>query len=402
MPPACATKRSKLVISVQHSEKRILTTHAGSLPRPAALGDLFARLSRHEAVDNSLLDRAIEESTRRIVKMQSECGIDVGNNGEQSRESFFTYVQHRMSGFGGRSERPRIADVWSYPSFLQNALPFRNAMKVDLLHAPKAIGEVRYVDHSLVEKECDDFLRIVGETQPGFAECFMTSPSPGIISSAMLNDYYSSFEDYLHAVAEALKIEYETVASRGMVLQIDAPDLALEHHTSYAQRPLKDFLGFVALVVAAINRALENVSRERVRLHVCWGNYEGPHNRDVPLDAILPILLTAKVDALLLSMANPRHEHEYRCFERHRIPAELTIIAGVIDSTTNYIEHPEVVADRIERVARALGDPHRVMASPDCGFETTTGAQTVADEIVWEKLRAMRDGAAIASRSLFG
>jgi 5-methyltetrahydropteroyltriglutamate--homocysteine methyltransferase len=386
---------------MKYSEKRILITHAGSLPRPSGLAEMFGRLSRHEPVDNSAMEQAIEDSTRRVVRMQAECGIDVGNNGEQPRESFFTYVQHRMSGFGGRSERPRIADIWSYPGFFDIARPFRAAMKVDLLHAPKAIGEVRYVDHRPLEKECDDFLRIVGESEAGFAECFMTSPSPGIIAAAMLNEHYPRFEDYVNAVADALKVEYETIASRGMVLQIDAPDLALEHHTSYANRPLKDFLGFVDLIVAAINRTLESVPRDRVRLHVCWGNYEGPHNRDVPLDEILPILLKAKVGALLLSMANPRHEHEYRCFERHRIPSDLMIIAGVIDSTTNYIEHPEVVADRIERVARALGDPHRVMASPDCGFETTTGAQMVAEEIVWEKLRAMRDGAVIASRRLF-
>jgi 5-methyltetrahydropteroyltriglutamate--homocysteine methyltransferase len=386
---------------MQRSEKRILTTHAGSLPRPARLADMLARISRHEPVDNSELDHEIEESIRRAVRMQAECGIDIGNNGEQPRESFFTYVQHRMSGFGGRSERPRLADIWTYPTFLKVILPFRDAIKVDLLHAPKAIGDVRYIDRAAAEKECDAFLRIVGEIRPGFAECFMTSPSPGIIASAMLNEHYPSIEAYLNAVAGALKVEYEAITSRGMVLQIDAPDLALERHTSYAQRPLKDFLAFVELVVAAINEALENVPRDRVRLHVCWGNYEGPHDRDVPLDEILPILLRAKADALLLSMANPRHEHEYRCFERHRIPAELTIIAGVIDSTTNYIEHPEVVADRIERVARAVGDPQRVMASPDCGFETTTGAQMVAEEIVWEKLRAMRDGAEIASRRLF-
>lgn len=387
---------------MQRSEKRILTTHAGSLPRPTPLADMLARLSRHESVDNAEFEQGVEESIRRAIRMQAECGIDVANNGEQPRESFFTYVQHRMSGFGGRSERPPLADIWSYPTFVKIVRPFRDAIKVDLLHAPKAIGEVRYVDRGAVEKECDAFLRIVGETRPGFAECFMTSPSPGIIASAMLNEHYPSLESYLNAVADALKVEYEAISSRGIVLQIDAPDLALERHTSYARRPVKDFLAFAELVVSAINKALEDVPRERVRLHVCWGNYEGPHNRDVPLDEILPILLRAKANALLLSMANPRHEHEYRCFERHRIPAELTIIAGVIDSTTNYIEHPEVVADRIERVARALGDPQRVMASPDCGFETTTGAQMVAEEIVWEKLRAMRDGAEMASRRLFG
>jgi 5-methyltetrahydropteroyltriglutamate--homocysteine methyltransferase len=387
---------------MKYSEKRILTTHAGSLPRPAELADMLAATSRREPVDQSAMERAVEESVRRVVQMQLQCGIDVGNNGEQPRESFFTYVQHRMSGFGGRSERPRIADIWSYPSFLEIIRPFRAAMKVDLLHAPKAIGEVRYVDRRPLEKECDDLLRITSAEEPGFAESFMTAPSPGIIASAMLNEYYPSFESYVSAVADALKAEYEGIASRGMVLQIDAPDLALEHHTSFANRPLKEFLGFVELIVDAINRALEKVPRDRVRLHVCWGNYEGPHNRDVPLDEILPLLLKARVGALLLSMANPRHEHEYRCFERHRVPDDMMIIAGVIDSTTNYIEHPEVVADRIERVARALGDPHRVLASPDCGFETSTGGIMVAEEIVWEKLRAMREGAAIASRRLFG
>ena len=387
---------------MNYSEKRILTTHAGSLPGPNELAEMFGRLSRHEPLDRMAMAQAVEEATRRVVRMQSECGIDVGNNGEQPRESFFTYVQHRMSGFGGRSERPHIADIVSYPSFREMALPFRAGIKVDLLHAPKAVGEVRYSDRIMLEQECDDFLRIVRETQPGFSECFMTSPSPGIIASAMLNEYYPSFEQYVAAVADALKIKYQTITSRGMILQIDAPDLALERHTSYSQRPLTEFLSFVELIVSAINRALENVARERVRLHVCWGDYEGPHNRDVPLDEILPILLKARVGALLLSMANPRHEHEYRCFERHRIPDDMIIIAGVIDSTTNYIEHPEVVADRIERMAHALGDPHHVMASPDCGFETTTGAHMVAEELVWEKLRAMRDGAAIASRRLFG
>jgi 5-methyltetrahydropteroyltriglutamate--homocysteine methyltransferase len=383
------------------SENRILTTHAGSLPRPRELAEMFGRLSRHEPVDHSAMELAIETASRRAVQMQSGCGIDVGNNGEQPRESFFTYVQHRMSGFGGRSDRPRIADIWSYPSFLEVVSRFRAAMTVDLLHAPKAVGEVRYVDRGPLEEECDDFLRLVAEEEPGFVECFMSSPSPGIIASAMLNEYYPSFEAYVDAVAEALRVEYEIIAARGLILQIDAPDLALEHHTSFAQRPLKDFLAFVELIVAAINRSLEKIPADRVRLHVCWGNYEGPHNRDVSLDAILPILLKARVGALMLSMANPRHEHEYRCFERQRIPAEMIVIAGVIDSTTNYIEHPEVVADRIERVARAVGDPHRVMVSPDCGFETTSGAQMVAEEIVWEKLRAMRDGAKIASRRLF-
>src|SRR5215475_13610344 len=216
----------------------------------------------------------------------------------------------------------------------------------------------------------------------------MTAPSPGIISAAMLNDHYRTQEEYVAALSDALRVEYETIVSRGMVLQIDAPDLAMERHVSYADRPLKDFVAFVELVVAGINRALEGIPRDRVRLHVCWGNYEGPHDRDVPLDEILPQLLKAKVGAMLLSMANPRHEHEFRSLARHRLPEEMIVIAGVIDTTTNYIEHPEVVADRLERVAQAVGDPHRVMAATDCGFETTSGLAPVASEIVWQKLRA--------------
>jgi 5-methyltetrahydropteroyltriglutamate--homocysteine methyltransferase len=387
---------------MQRSEKRVLTTHAGSLPRPKELAEMFGRMSRHEPVDEGALARLIDESTRRVVQKQIECGINVGNNGEQSRESFFTYVQHRMSGFGGKSQRPRSRDVTSYPTFVELYRSARQRVEVDLFHAPKAIGEVRYFDRAPLERECDDYLKIIAERKPGFAESFMTSPSPGIIAAAMINEHYKNLEDYVMAVADALSVEYETITSRGMVLQIDAPDLALEHHVSYADRPLNDFLGFVDLVVAGINRALAKVPPQCARLHVCWGNYEGPHNRDVALDDLLPHLLKARVGALLLSMANPRHEHEYRCFERHRMPAEMILIAGVIDSTTNYVEHPEVVADRIERAARAVGDAHRVMAATDCGFETTAGMATVAEEIVWEKLRAMRDGAEIATRRLLG
>ena len=387
---------------MQHSEKRILTTHAGSLPRPADLTELFGKLSRREPVDLAMLAQMIDSATRSVVQKQIECEIDIGNNGEQPRESFFTYVQHRMSGFGGQSDRPKLSDVWNYPSFVESlSAMIRARVKVDLLHAPKAIGEVRYVDRAPLEKECDDYLRIAAESKPGFQESFMTAPSPGIISAAMLNAHYRTQEEYVAALSDALRVEYETIVSRGMVLQIDAPDLAMERHVSYADRPLKDFVAFVELVVAGINRALEGIPRDRVRLHVCWGNYEGPHDRDVPLDEILPQLLKAKVGAMLLSMANPRHEHEYRSLARHRLPDEMIVIAGVIDTTTNYIEHPEVVADRLERVAQAVGDPHRVMAATDCGFETTSGLAPVASEIVWQKLRAMTEGAQLATKRMF-
>jgi 5-methyltetrahydropteroyltriglutamate--homocysteine methyltransferase len=388
---------------MKRSDKRILTTHAGSLLRPKALGEMLGRHSRHEAVDAAAMNTAILDATREVVRLQAECGIDVANNGEQARESFFTYVQHRMSGFGGESDRPGFADMRSYPSFLEMIMTqMRAQVQVDLLHAPKAIGEVKYMDRGPLERECNDFVKVLAELQPNFAETFMSAPSPGIIAAAMLNEHYKNLEDYVAALAEALKVEYEAIVGHGFLLQIDAPDLAMERHVTFAQRPLKDFVGFVDLVIASINRAIEKIPPDRVRLHVCWGNYEGPHNHDVGLEAILPHLYKARVGALMISMANPRHEHEYRYFERHRLPPDMNLIAGVIDTTTNYVEHPEVVAERIMRVASAVGDPRRVLAGTDCGFETTTGLAPVAEEVVWEKLRAMRDGAAIASKHLLG
>jgi len=387
---------------MQRSETRILTTHAGSLPRPKELVAMQVRLSRKEPVDAAALDNLVEQSTRRVIAAQLAAGIDVGNNGEQARESFFTYVQHRLSGFGGQSNRPIMKDIIHYASFLELKLPEFSRTMVSLMNAPMAVGEVRYVDRSALEKECADFLRIAGEQGSQFSEAFMTAASPGIVASAMLNEYYPRYEDYVFAVADALKNEYEYIAAQGLVLQIDCPDVAMERHTSFAERPLDDFLSFVDLNISAINRAVVRIPRDRIRMHVCWGNYEGPHTFDVPLEEILPRLYQAQVGALVLSMANPRHAHEHRCFTRHPLPPGMLLVAGVIDPTTNYIEHPEVVADRIERAAEAIGDPHRVLAGTDCGFDTAAGLGAVAEEIVWEKLKSLRTGADMATHRLFG
>jgi 5-methyltetrahydropteroyltriglutamate--homocysteine methyltransferase len=229
----------------------------------------------------------------------------------------------------------------------------------------------------------------------------MTAASPGIVAAAMENRYYGSQAEYVQAVAAALSVEYHYIASQGLLLQLDAPDLALERHTLFAERPLDDFLSWVSLVVAAINDAVAGIDSANVRLHVCWGNYEGPHTRDVPLVEILPLLYEARVGALVLSLANPRHAHEHKVFAEHPLPDHLTLIAGVIDTTTNYVEHEEVVADRIVRVAEAVGDPRRVIAGTDCGFDTSAGISDVAPSLVWEKLRSLRRGADIASSVLF-
>ena len=296
------------------SDTRILTTHAGSLPRPAALADLHGRRSRGDDVDPTELQQAIEEATTSVIAKQVAAGIDIGNDGEQARESFFTYVQHRMTGFGGTSQRPLMRDLLDHPDFVELALPRFQRIKVSLMSAPAAIGEVTYRDTSELDAEC----ALVADAP--FAQTFMTACSPGIVASAMENRHYASREAYVRAVADALRTEYHAIVDRGLLLQIDAPDLALERHTLFADRPLAEFLEWVELVIDAINGALAGIDPANVRLHVCWGNYEGPHTLDVALEAIQPLLYEANVGALVISMANARHAHEVRCFERTPAP----------------------------------------------------------------------------------
>lgn len=377
------------------SDGRFLTTHAGSLPRPAALARLHGRRSRGEDVDPDELRAAVAAATADVIAAQAEAGIDVGNDGEQARESFFTYVRHRMTGFGGESQRALMRDLAEHPDLLDLMLPRRERTQVNLFRAPAAIGDVTYRDTSELDAEC---ALVAGAP---FAETFMTAASPGIVASAMQNQHYATQEAYVGAVAAAMATEYHRIAERGLLLQIDAPDLAMERHTLFGDRPLGEFLDWVALVVDAINGALAGIDPGRVRLHVCYGNYEGPHTHDVDLDEILPLLYEARVGALVVSMANARHEHEYRCFTRRPLPDRMVLVAGVIDTTTNYVEHPQVVADRIGRVAGAVGDPRRVIAGTDCGFDTSAGIGDVAPSVVWEKLRALRAGADLASERLF-
>jgi 5-methyltetrahydropteroyltriglutamate--homocysteine methyltransferase len=387
---------------VRASTSRILVTHAGSLPRPRALLDLLVRQSRGETVDPAALAAAALAATRDRVARQLEVGIDVGNDGEQPRESFFTYVRHRLTGFGGRSERPVMRDIVHYASFLQAKLPDFSRDMVSLMSAPQATGPVRYADRAPLERELAAFRGVLAEAPGEFVEPFWTAPSPGIVACAMTNAHYPRLEDYVEALAVALATEYEAIVAAGFVLQLDCPDLAMERHTLFADRPLEEFLAFVELVTSAIDRALAGVPRDRVRLHVCWGNYEGPHVFDVPLEEILPRLYAARPGALMLPLANPRHAHEHRVIARHPPPAGMLLVAGVVDTTTNYVEHPEVVAERLEQAAVAVGDPRRVLAGTDCGFATAAGLGEVAEEVVWEKLRALRAGADLATRRLLG
>jgi 5-methyltetrahydropteroyltriglutamate--homocysteine methyltransferase len=387
---------------MQRSTDRILTTHAGSLPRPQSLIALHTAKFAGEAVDQSAIEQAAEAAMREVIAQQHQAGIDIGNNGEMGRESFFTYIQHRMSGFGGTSTRPLMADLTRYPGSLERR---RQAMgsqqRVDLLQAPKAIDRVLSLGAAPAEQECRQLRRLLDESG-GFVEAFISAPSPGIIAAGMQNDYYDDLESYVRALGAALRTEYATIAANGFILQIDAPDLALERHTLFQDKPLSEFLAFVRIVVRAINAALDGIPREQVRLHVCWGNYEGPHDCDVPLEDIWPDVSQINAGAVMLSMANPRHAHEYRLFEDRSFLGDQLLIPGVIDTTTNYVEHPEVVADRLERIAKTVGDPRRIIAGTDCGFETAAGSKMVVEEVVWAKLRSLAEGAALASKRLFG
>jgi 5-methyltetrahydropteroyltriglutamate--homocysteine methyltransferase len=389
---------------MQRSTERILTTHTGSLPRPKDLTRLYAMRARSEAVDAAEIERAGADAVHWIVPKQREVGIDIGNNGEQQRDSFFLYLKERLSGLGGSWERPSRADVDRYPEFkrIWNEQYAAKTQVSALSRLPKAIGEVTYVSTDPIENECRHFESVLAHNPGAFVEPFMSAPSPGILATAIKNEHYDSEAAYLAALGTAVRIEYEAIVRHGFVLQVDAPDLALERHITFKDKPLPVFLDFVEQVVATINAALANVPRDRVRLHVCWGNSESPHDRDVPLREILPILQKAKVGGFVLPFANPRHAHEYKHFKEFPLADDQILVAGVIDTLTNFVEHPEVVADRIENVARTVGDPTRVLAGTDCGFDTSAGWGRVAEDVVWAKLASLKDGARIASERMFG
>lgn len=384
------------------SAERILTTHTGSLPRPEDLTRLYVERAQGRPVDSEALANSGSRATRISIENQMAAGIDVGNNGEQPRDSFVLYLRDRLTGLGGSWERPTRADVDRYPGFARRWVEqSASDDKVSGVTAlPMAVGEVSYADREVIAAECTDLEAALAEHPGAFREAFMSAPSPGIVASTVKNDHYDSLEGYLQALGKALQVEYEAIVDHGFILQIDAPDLALERHVTYKEAPLSAFLEFSGMVVDVINRSLVNVPRDRVRLHVCWGNSESPHDSDVPLADILPVILEADVGGFVLPFANPRHAHEYKHFADHRLAGDQILVAGVIDTLTNFVEHPEVVADRLERVATVVGDPTRVLAGTDCGFDTSAGWGRVADDVVWAKLKSMRAGADLATGRL--
>jgi 5-methyltetrahydropteroyltriglutamate--homocysteine methyltransferase len=382
------------------SRNRILATHVGSLPRNDALSFLLVKREEGEEIDAEQLAHEMDRAVRHVLEKQADAGIDIANDGEQQRVGFQTYVPQRMSGFAGESKRRRGRDYEEFPALaetLQRRFPKRSKMQ----NAPEAQSELRYLDTAAITQEIQR-LQSAAQAVGSFAECFMTAPSPGIISTTMLNAHYDSHDAYLGALAREMSNEYLAIHRAGLILQIDSPDLAMDRSMFYRDLSDAEFVARGEKHVAAINQAIEGIPRDRVRLHCCWGNWDGPHIYDVALDLILPVLYQANVGALSIELANPRHQHEYEALGRHPLPAHMVLLPGVIDTTTNIVEHPEVVARRLQEAVSAVGDRERVIASTDCGFGTFTNREWVIEDGVWLKLKSLRQGADIASARLWG
>lgn len=380
------------------SRDRILTTHVGSLPRNEKLSDLLVRQEAGEAFDAKEMTTEMDKAVHHVVEKQLAAGIDIGNDGEQQRVGFQTYVPQRMSGFAGISKRRRGREFEEFPELVASLMRrFPHVSKQQ--NAPECQAELKYLDIKPIDKEIARFKKI---SDGKFAEQFMTAPSPGIISSTMLDAFYGSQDKYLTAISREMKNEYHAIHKAGLLLQIDAPDLAMDRTMMYRDLTDAQFVKAVERHVQAINDGIDGIPRDRVRLHVCYGNWEGPHIHDVPLATILPALYQAKVGALSIEFSNPRHAHEYDTLKKHPIPKDMLLIPGVVETTSNFVEHPEVVARRIEDAVHAVGDRERVVASTDCGFGTFTNREWVIEPAVWLKLAAIRQGADIASSRLWG
>jgi 5-methyltetrahydropteroyltriglutamate--homocysteine methyltransferase len=383
------------------STEKILTTHAGSMPRGEPLSSMLIDQEDGKRIDRKKIDEVTEERVAHVMKKEAEVGIDIANDGEQGRVGFQTYMPQRMDGFGGESSRPYGREFVEFPKFTERMLA-RIPKTGKVFNAPEAVSELKYHGESELQKEMDRAKRQAEKVSSQVPELFMNAPSPGIIATTMLNAYYESDEAYLDAIVRELSKEYRAVVDAGFILQIDAPDVAMERVLLYQDLTDAEFAEQVEVHVDAINRALENIPRDRVRLHVCWGNWEGPHCFDIEMAVILPILYKAKVGAIGLEFANPRRQHETATLKAIKPPKDMAVIPGVIDSKTNFVEHPELVANRIEAVVDAVGDKERVIAGVDCGFGTFVGWEWVSEDVMWAKFKSLSQGAAIASKRLWG
>jgi 5-methyltetrahydropteroyltriglutamate--homocysteine methyltransferase len=396
---------------MKRSQDRILTTHAGSLPRTDKLARLLIERDNDLPVDEAELKREVESATDWVVRQQLESGVDVGNDGEEARVGFQTYAAVRLSGWGGVSPRKGMTDIVKFPKYgemLKKRLARPGELTAKLFNCFQCQSAVRYQpDLADAKLELQSFRRSLDRASGKFVETFVTAASPGIITTTFLRDEanpdYKTDKEYVLGVAREMKKEYDYIVAQGHILQLDAPDLAMERSFMFQGQPLKDFLDRIEIHIDAINLAVADIPPEKVRLHVCFGNWDGPHIDDVELAPLLPIIYRAKVGALSIACANPRHQHDWKTLKKNPLPRDMVLIPGVIDVTTNYLEHPEVVADRIELFVDVMGgDRSRVIAGTDCGFSTIAGYTMVAEDVVWAKLKVLSEGAKIASKRLWG
>ena len=379
---------------MKRSTSHILTTHTGSLPRSRELQELLRLREEHRPLDQAAFAEGVRTAVADVVQQQTAIGLDVINDGEQERSQYATYIKERLTGFAGERlvrARPRLGDT-DFPDFVATH------QSSTALPQPACTGPITWKDKDAVQRDIATLKAAVGTRQ--VEEVFMTAASPGVIANFLPNEYYRTEEAYLSALAEAMKHEYQAIVQAGFLLQIDCPDLAMTRVTQFADLTVDEFKKVVELHIDVLNSALAGLPPERMRLHLCWGNYEGPHHYDVPLQEIIHLVLKARPEGISFEGANPRHAHEWKVWRDVRLPDDKVIIPGVLDSTTNFVEHPELVAERIVRYAEVVGR-ERVIASTDCGFGTSAWGRKVDGKIAWAKLQSLVEGARLASKELW-
>ena len=386
---------AKSGVAMKTSQDRILTTHVGSLPRPLELRQLLVAKDKGEPYDRAELERQTRDAVLAIVRRQAATGVDIVNDGEMSKPGYSTYVADRLSGFAGHEPaKPRL-DTRDHPNFMA---AYERMTGANVARRSVCVGPIAVRDREPLNQDIANLRDALA--QVGVAEGFMTAASPGLVPVFQNNRHYPSHEAYVEAIAAAMQEEYEAIVEAGFVLQLDCPDLAMAHHTSFQDLNETDFLKRAAFHVEVLNHALRNVPADRCRIHICWGNYEGPHDHDIDFAKVAPILVKAKPMALVVEAANPRHAHEWRVWQDVKLPDDKILIPGVLDTSTNYVEHPELIAERLCRFADLVGR-ERVIAGSDCGFGTFAGYGKLDPDISFKKLRAMVEGAALASKRLW-
>lgn len=374
---------------------RIATTHVGSLPRGPELTPLLLARDAGKPYDADEFDRVVQAAVDEAVRKQVECGVTIVSDGELGKVGYSTYIIERLSGFGGHVDRKPALDLAPLPELRQKLSAIMGSQEFT---RASCVGEIKLVNLQPLHDDIRRFRSALDGHGNG-TRAFMNSASPGLITAFQINQYYPSHEAYLAALVDAMRPEYETIVDAGFELQLDCPDLAMSKHTGYQEMDEPTFLKTIAANVEALNAATANIAADRMRMHICWGNYEGPHDHDIALEKIIDIILKARPATILFEAANPRHEHEWKVWRDAKLPEDKILAPGLIDTCSNYIEHPELIAQRIERFASFVG-PDRVVASTDCGFGTFAGYGKIDPAVTWKKLKALREGADIAAERL--